>query len=125
MKKIVNAENAPKAIGPYSHAVAAGELLFTSGQIGLVPETGKLVEGGVTAEAAQAFDNLGAILRENGMDLSNVVKTTCFLTDLTEFSKVNAVYAEAFPTAPPARSCVQVAALPAGAAVEIEAVAVR
>lgn len=125
MKEIISAQNAPAAIGPYSHAVQVGDLLFTSGQIPLVPETGKLAEGGIEAQARQVLDNLSAVLAAAGMDFSNVVKTTVFLTDLADFAAVNAIYAERFPSAPPARSCVQVAKLPAGARMEMELIASR
>lgn len=125
MKEIISAQNAPAAIGPYSHAVQAGDLLFTSGQIPLVPETGKLVEGGIEAQAEQVLNNLAAVLAAAGMDFSNVVKTTVFLTDLADFAAVNAIYATRFPSAPPARSCVQVAKLPAGAKMEMELIASR
>ena len=125
MKEIISAQNAPAAIGPYSHAVQVGDLLFTSGQIPLVPATGKLVEGGIEAQANQVLDNLSAVLAAAGMDFSNVVKTTVFLTDLADFAAVNAIYATRFPSAPPARSCVQVAKLPAGAKMEMELIASR
>jgi 2-iminobutanoate/2-iminopropanoate deaminase len=100
-----------------------GDLLFTSGQIPLVPETGKLAEGDIEAQANQVLNNLEAVLAAAGMDFSNVVKTTVFLTDLADFATVNAVYATRFPSAPPARSCVQVAKLPAGAKMEMELIA--
>ena len=125
MKEIISAQNAPVAIGPYSHAVQVGDLLFTSGQIPLVPATGKLAEGGIEAQANQVLDNLCAVLAAAGMDFSNVVKTTVFLTDLADFAAVNAIYATRFPSAPPARSCVQVAKLPAGARMEMELIASR
>ena len=125
MKKAITAERAPAAIGPYSHGVAVGDLFFTSGQIPLVPETGKLVEGPIEAQAEQVLRNLEAVLAANDMTFANVVKTTVFLTDLADFAAVNAVYATRFPEHPPARSCVQVAALPAGAKLEIELVAAR
>ncbi len=125
MKKAITAERAPAAIGPYSHGVAVGDLFFTSGQIPLVPETGKLVEGPIESQAEQVLRNLEAVLAANDMAFANVVKTTVFLTDLADFAAVNAVYATRFPEHPPARSCVQVAALPAGAKLEIELVAAR
>lgn len=124
MKKIITAADAPAAIGPYSHAVQTGNLLFTSGQIPLDPATGKLVEGGIEAQTKQVLDNLKAVLNAAGADFKDVVKTQVFLADLADFQAVNALYAEAFSVEPPARSCYQVAALPAGAKVEIEAVAV-
>ncbi len=125
MKKAITAERAPAAIGPYSHGVAVGDLFFTSGQIPLVPETGKLVEGPIESQAEQVLRNLEAVLAANDMTFANVVKTTVFLADLADFAAVNAVYATRFPEHPPARSCVQVAALPAGAKLEIELVAAR
>ena len=125
MKKAISAEGAPAAIGPYSHGVALGDLFFTSGQIPLVPETGKLVEGGIQEKTEQAFRNLEAVLAANGMTFENVVKTTVFITDLADFAEINRIYATRFPSNPPARSCVQVAALPAGARLEIELVAAK
>ena len=124
MKEIIVAENAPAAIGPYSHAVVINDMVFTSGQLGLIPETGKLPEG-VEAQTEQALINLRNVLKASGTDLEHVVKTTVFVQDLADFAKVNAVYAKFFATNPPARSCVQVAKLPAGGLVEIEAVAVK
>lgn len=125
MKQTITAEHAPAAIGPYSHAVAIGDLLFTSGQIPLVPETGKLIEGSIEVQTEQVLKNLEAVLAANGMTFANVVKTTVFLADLADFSAVNGVYAARFPQDPPARSCVQVAGLPAGARVEIELIAAK
>ena len=124
MKEIIVAENAPAAIGPYSHAVVINDMVFTSGQLGLIPETGKLPEG-VEAQTEQALINLRNALKASGTDMEHVVKTTVFVQDLADFAKVNAVYAKFFATNPPARSCVQVAKLPAGGLVEIEAVAVK
>jgi len=121
-KQIVQTPNGPKAIGPYSLAVTAGPFLFASGQLGLSPETGVLVNGGVEAETRQALLNLKSILESGGTNLENVVKTTVFLRDINDFAKMNAVYAEFFKENPPARSAVQVAALPKNAAVEIEAI---
>lgn len=124
MKEIIVAENAPAAIGPYSHAVVINDMVFTSGQLGLIPETGKLPEG-VEAQTEQALINLRDVLKASGTDMEHVVKTTVFVQDLADFAKVNAIYAKFFATNPPARSCVQVAKLPAGGLVEIEAVAVK
>ena len=124
MKEIIVAENAPAAIGPYSHAVVINDMVFTSGQLGLIPETGKLPEG-VEAQTEQALINLRNVLKASGTDMEHVVKTTVFVQDLADFAKVNAVYAKFFATNPPARSCVQVAKLPAGGLVELEAVAVK
>ena len=122
-KKVVSTANAPKAIGPYSHAVKAGALVYSSGQLGLDPASGALVAGGVEAETRQALLNLKAVLEAGGSGLEYVLKTTVFLRDMNDFARMNAVYAEFFTTNPPARSAVQVAALPKGGAVEIEAVA--
>jgi 2-iminobutanoate/2-iminopropanoate deaminase len=122
-KKIVRPENGPKAIGPYSLGVQAGHLVFTAGQIGIVPATGEIIEGGVEAETRQALENVKAILEAAGTSLANVVKTTVFLHDINDFNKMNAIYGPFFPENPPARSAIQVAALPRGAAVEIESVA--
>ncbi|WP_308754810.1 RidA family protein [uncultured Anaerotruncus sp.] len=124
MNKIISAKNAPAAVGPYSHAVLAGNALYTSGQLGLNPVSGELADG-VEAQAKQALENLKAVLETAGMDFQDVVKTTVFLSDMGDFAAINAIYAQYFPGDAPARSCVQVAALPKGAAFEIEAVAVR
>ena len=124
MKEIIVAENAPAAIGPYSHAVVINDMVFTSGQLGLIPETGKLPEG-VEAQTEQALINLRNVLKASGTDMEHVVKTTVFVQYLADFAKVNAIYAKFFATNPPARSCVQVAKLTAGGLVEIEAVAVK
>lgn len=125
MNKTIATPAAPAAVGPYCQAKLCGNTLYTSGQLGLVPATGKLAEGGVEAQAKQALENLGAVLKEAGMNYSDVAKTTCFLADIGDFSAFNAVYAEFFKGEVPARSCFQVAALPLGALVEIECVAVK
>ena len=125
MKKIITAANAPAALGPYSHAVATGDLLFTSGQLGMDPATGKLAGENIEAQVEQALNNLESVLAANGMTFANVVKTTIFLTDLGDFATVNSIYATRFPSDPPARSCVQVAALPAGAKIEMEVIATK
>lgn len=125
MKTVISAPNAPAAIGPYSHAVAAGDFLFTSGQIPLDPTTGKLAGDTIEVQAEQVLKNLEAVLAANGMTFANVVKTTVFLTDLADFTTVNGIYATCFPDEPPARSCVQVAGLPGGAKLEIELVACK
>ena len=122
-KNIVINEKGPKAIGPYSVGVQAGIFFFTAGQLGLDPATGLIVEGGVAAETRQALLNLKNILEAGNSSLENVVKTTVFLRDMADFAKMNAIYAEFFIVDFPARSAVQVAALPKNAAVEIEAVA--
>ncbi len=121
-KEIVTSDKAPKAIGPYSVAVKVGHFVFTSGQLGMNPASGKLVEGGVEAETRQALTNLSSVLEFAGTSLANVVKTTIFLRDINDFARMNGVYGEFFKENPPARSSVQVAALPLGAAVEIEAI---
>jgi 2-iminobutanoate/2-iminopropanoate deaminase len=122
-KQIITAEKAPKAIGPYSVAVRAGHFLYCSGQLGLDPEKGVLVAGGVEAETRQACVNIKNILEAAGGKLENVVKTTVFLRDMNDFAKMNAIYGEYFGEESPARSAVQVAALPKAGAVEIEAIA--
>ena len=116
---------APRAIGPYAQAVAAGDLVFCSGQVGLDPASGRFVPGGVAAEAARALENLAAVLSAAGLGLGDVVKTTVYLLDLGEFAAMNEVYARYFQAPYPARATVGVVALPAGARVEIEAVATR
>jgi 2-iminobutanoate/2-iminopropanoate deaminase len=123
-KKVITSEKVPKAIGPYSVATRTGDLVFTSGQLGLDPQTGGLVPGGIEAETRQALTNLRHVLADSGSALDAVVKTTVFLKDMADFSKMNAIYAEFFTKNPPARSTVQVAALPKGGSVEIEAVAI-
>ncbi len=122
-KEVVIAPEAPAAIGPYSVAIRAGELIFTAGQIGLDPKSGQMVGGGVEAETRQALTNLKHVLESAGSGLDRVVKTTVFLRDMADFARMNAVYAEFFTEKYPARSAIQAAALPKGAAVEIEAVA--
>lgn len=124
MNQTITAENAPAALGPYCHAKLAGGTLYTSGQLGLIPATGELAQG-VEAQAAQALDNLSAVLQAAGMSCADVVKTTVFLADINDFAAINAIYAKYFSGQAPARSCVQVAALPKGALFEIEAVAVK
>jgi 2-iminobutanoate/2-iminopropanoate deaminase len=119
----VSTDKAPAAIGPYSQAVWAGKLLFLSGQIGLNPATGKLAEGGTLAQAEQVFKNIKAILESQKLGFQDIVKVTVFGMDIKEFPEVNKLYATFFPKNPPARSFVQISALPAGAAIEIEVVA--
>ncbi|HHH82697.1 MAG TPA: RidA family protein [Chloroflexi bacterium] len=119
----VATDQAPGAIGPYSQAIRAGGFIFASGSLGIDPASGDLVEGGVEAQTRQALANLASILEAAGSGLTQVVKTTVFLQSIQDFARMNAVYAEFFPEAPPARSAVEVAALPRGAAVEIEAIA--
>ncbi|MCX7608582.1 MAG: RidA family protein [Anaerolineales bacterium] len=122
-RKVISSQQAPKAIGPYSVAIRLGNLVFTSGQIGLNPETGELVSGGVEAQTRQALTNLRHVLEAAGSGLDAVLKTTVFLREMADFAAMNAVYAEFFPANPPARSTVAVAGLPKGALVEIEAIA--
>jgi 2-iminobutanoate/2-iminopropanoate deaminase len=123
-KSIVSTQNAPKAIGPYSVAVRTECLVYTSGQIGLDPASGELVAGGVETETRQVLTNLMHVLEASGSGLEQVIKTTVFLKDMSDFSQMNAVYASFFVQDPPARSTVAVAGLPKGASVEIEAVAI-
>ena len=123
-RKVITSSKAPTAIGPYSVAIQTGNLVFTSGQLGLDPATGNIVPGGIEAETRQALTNLQNVLADAGSGLEEVVKTTVFLKDIAEFSRMNAIYAGFFPENPPARSAVQVAALPKGGAVEIEVVAI-
>lgn len=123
-KQVITTADAPSAIGPYSQAIRVGSLVFTSGQIPLHPQTGEIVGDTAAEQARQVLQNLQAVLQASGASLQNVVKTTIFLTDLAQFAAVNAVYAEFFPHDPPARSTVQVTALPRGVQVEIEAIAV-
>lgn len=127
MKEIIQTNDAPSAIGPYSQAirVAPGEMLFTSGQLGIDPKTSNFVSEDVKEQTKQALHNLAAILRESGFSKADVVKTTIFLKDMNTFAAVNEVYAAYFDDRPPARSTVEVARLPKDAKVEIEAVAVR
>ncbi len=125
-RKVIHSEQAPKAIGPYSQAVSvpAGNLVFLSGQIPLDPTTGELVVGDAAAQTEQVMKNLSAVLGAAGVGFGQVVRCGIFLTDLADFGKVNEVYGRYFPAAPPARVTVQVAALPRGARVEIDAIAV-
>ena len=122
--KTITAANAPAAVGPYCHAKLCGGTLYCSGQLGLIPETGALAEG-VEAQARQALENLGAVLKAAGMDYADVVKTTVFLADIADFAAINTIYAEYFSVEPPARSCVQAGALPKGGLFEVEAIAVK
>ena len=124
MKEVVFSSNAPAAIGPYSQAIAVGNTLYLSGQIGMNPATGELVSADVREQAVQALKNMKAVLAVAGATPANVVKTTVFLADMADFGAVNEVYAEVFTADTPARSCVAVAGLPKGARVEVEAIAV-
>ena len=121
-REIINTEKAPAAIGPYSQAIAVGDMIYTSGMIPIIPETGELETGDVKAQAKQAIGNLIALLNEAGSDAEHVVKTTVFIKDMNDFAKVNEVYGAFFGESKPARSCVAVAALPKAAKVEIECI---
>lgn len=123
-RRIIQTENAPKAIGPYSQAVRTGEFVFCAGQIPLDPATMKMVEGDITVQTRRVLTNLSSVLEAAGSSLSRVMKTTVFLADLNDFQAMNAVYAEYFGAQPPARSTIQAGRLPAGALVEIEAIAI-
>jgi 2-iminobutanoate/2-iminopropanoate deaminase len=125
MKRALHTDGAPAAIGPYSQAVEIGGAVYLSGQIGLDPATGQLVSGGVESEARRVMENLGAVLKAAGLGFGDVVKTTIFLADLADFTRVNEIYGSYFGEPKPARSTVQAAALPRGARVEIDAIAVR
>ncbi len=123
MKQIISTNEAPTAIGPYSQAVRSGSFLFCSGQIPLDPKSGEIVPGDVRAQTRRVLDNIAAVLRTEGLSFDNVVKTTIFLTNLGDFQRVNEIYGSYFKQDPPARSTVQVSALPKGANVEIEVIA--
>lgn len=122
--EIIHTDKAPKAIGPYSQAVKAGNMLFVSGQVPFVPETMEIVEGDVKAQTAQSLKNVQAILEQAGLDFSHVVKSTVFIKDMNEFAQINEVYAEFFGENKPARACVEVARLPKDVKVEIEVIAI-
>ena len=124
MKKIISTNEAPAAIGPYSQAVRTGSFLFCSGQIPLDPKSGEIVAGDITAQTRRVMDNIAGLLRAEGLSFDDIVKTTIFLTNLGDFQTVNQIYGSYFKNDPPARSTVQVAALPRGANVEIEVIAV-
>ena len=123
MRKPITTDKAPQAIGPYSQAIAAGQLLFLSGQTPLDPATGKLVDGGIAEQTHRVMSNLRAVLTAAGASFDNVVRTTIFLADMNDFTAVNEVYGSYFENPAPARVCVQAAALPMKARVEIDAVA--
>jgi 2-iminobutanoate/2-iminopropanoate deaminase len=123
-REVITTDKAPKAIGPYSQAIRVDATVFTSGQVALDPATGKLIEGDVTAQTRQVLTNLAAVLEAAGTSPAHVVKTTVFLANMDDFAAMNQVYAEFFGDKPPARSTVQVARLPLGALVEVEAVAI-
>jgi 2-iminobutanoate/2-iminopropanoate deaminase len=123
MKKIVNISTAPKPLAPYSQAVLANNTLYVSGQIAINPFDGKLVEGGITTQTRQVMENLGHILKEAGMDYTNIVKCTIFMSEMEYYSKINDVYGEYFKIDPPAREAVQVAGLPLNVDVKISCIA--
>ena len=123
MKKIISTSDAPAAIGPYSQAIRAGSTIYCSGQIPLDPKTGQIISGGIDAQTRRVLDNITALLKAEGLGFGNIVKTTIFLTNLGDFQTVNEVYGSYFKNQPPARSTVQVSALPKGANIEIEVVA--
>jgi len=125
MKKIISTDKAPKAVGPYSQAIWANDLLFISGQIPIDPETGKFVSNDVKEQTKQVFKNLGAILTKAGLDYENIVKATVYLADMNDFTAMNEIYASFFQKDFPARAAFQVVKLPLGVKVEIEAIAVR
>ena len=123
IKRIIQKEQAPAAIGPYSQAIRIGDFLYTSGQIALDPESGMFLSGEIEEETEQTLKNISAILQAGGLSLENVVKTTVYLSDLNHFSRMNQVYEKYFSKTKPARACVQVVALPKGAKIEIDAIA--
>ncbi|MFL6583753.1 MAG: RidA family protein [Chthoniobacterales bacterium] len=123
MKKIISTSEAPAAVGPYSQAVRVGKLVFTAGQIPLDPQSGQIVDGDIAAQTKRVLENLTAVLKAEGLTFSQIVKTTIFLVDMSDFQAVNEVYATYFTAAPPARSTVAVAQLPKAARVEIECIA--
>ena len=123
-KKVIHTDKAPKAIGPYSQAIQAGNFLFLSGQIPLGPKTGELVKGDIRQQTQRVLENIKGVLESQGLGMENVVKVTIFLKDIANFSQVNEVYATYFASSPPARSTVEVSNLPRNAEIEIEAIAV-
>jgi len=125
MNKVIHTDNAPAAVGPYSQAIEANGMLFISGQIPLNPETGKLVEGGIVEQTEQVMKNIEAILTEAGYKFSDVIKSTCLLSDMANFGAMNEVYAKYYPTNPPARAAFAVKELPLSVMVEIETIAVK
>lgn len=125
MKKVIATGNAPAAIGPYSQAIETEQFVFTSGQIPIDPAVGEITADTIEGQAEQVMKNIAAILKEAGLDFSNVVKTTCFLADLADFAAFNEVYGKYFPDAAPARSCFAVAGLPKGAKLEVETICVK
>jgi 2-iminobutanoate/2-iminopropanoate deaminase len=124
MKKIISTTDAPAAVGPYSQAVRVGSTIYCAGQIPLDPKSGQIVPGGIDVQTKRVLENITAVLRAEGLTFANIVKTTIFLTDLADFQTVNEIYGSYFTQQPPARSTVQVPALPKGANIEIEVIAV-
>ncbi|MDE7241792.1 RidA family protein [Desulfovibrio sp.] len=124
MKTVIKSASAPAALGPYSQAIRKGDILYLSGQLGIVPTTGELISSDVAEQTTQALANMKAVLAQAGASVEDVCKVTVFLTDMADFQTVNDVYARTFTANPPARSCVAVAALPKGGRVEVEAIAV-
>lgn len=125
MKKIISTDKAPAAIGPYSQAVEVNGLVFTSGVIPIIPETGELVEGGIEKQAEQAIGNLKALIEASGAKIEDTIKTVVFIKDMNDFSKVNEIYSRFFMGDCPARSCVEVARLPKDVLIEIEAIVAK
>lgn len=125
VKQVLHTDLAPAAVGPYSQAIVANNMIFTSGQIPLNPNTGKIEAATIEEQTEQVMQNLRCVLAEGGVSFDRVIKTTCFLADMNDFAAFNGVYAKYFPENAPARSCVQVAALPMGAKVEVEVIAVK
>ena len=125
MKEIINTKNAPAAIGPYSQGITVNNMTFYSGQIAIDPTVGKIVATNIEDQTRQILKNISALLAEGGYKVTDVVKTTVFITNIADFGKVNAIYGEFFNTNPPARSCVEVSNLPAGALIEIEIIAAK
>jgi len=123
MKRTIFSPNAPKAIGPYNQAIEANGMVFISGQVPIDPATGKLVEGGITEQTEQVLKNIGAILKASGLDFTDVVKSTCLLSDMDNFAAMNLVYGKYYPENPPARAAYSVVKLPLGALIEIETIA--
>jgi 2-iminobutanoate/2-iminopropanoate deaminase len=124
MKKVISTSEAPAAVGPYSQAVRVGSTVYCSGQIPLDPKTGQIISGDISAQIRRVLDNVAAVLKAEGLTFENIVKTTIFLTNLGDFQSVNEIYGSYFTSQPPARSTVQVSALPKGANIEIEVIAV-
>lgn len=125
MKTVISTEKAPKAIGPYSQAIKAGNTLYISGQVPLSPETGKIIEGGINEQTEQVMQNIAAILKEAGYTFNDVVKSTCLLSDMTNFAAMNEVYGKYYPENPPARAAFAVKELPLSVMIEIETIAVK